>query len=343
MLGAAFYNSIIPRKNFEFEVMPLYAFGTNDLNGYAHLAYSFYPDAIFQRIQFGAITTRYAYETEPFDMSFNKIAPEIIVEFKKKKANSPFTSSIKYRNINIIRDGAQGRFENNTTDYSRIQVFSNFNDLTYTLAKKDVISPYSLNINVQQGEQICKSSLTFKYSYNFKKKNKGIDVRLFAGTFIGSTANAGPYEFRLSGQRGYQDYLYDHIYLGRTETSGTLANQFTETDGAFKFYSPLGQTSKWITSLSVKSSLGNIKFPILLYADIGTTSRDALDTEDILYNAGICIPILKDVAEVYFPVLISNDFKEYKEANNLDYSETIRFTLHLNLVNPFYLIRNISL
>jgi hypothetical protein len=131
--------------------------------------------------------------------------------------------------------------------------------------------------------------------------------------------------------------------LGRTETSGTLANQFTETDGAFKFYSPLGQTSKWITSLSVKSSLGNIKFPILLYADIGTTSRDALDTEDILYNAGICIPILKDVAEVYFPVLISNDFKEYKEANNLDYSETIRFTLHLNLVNPFYLIRNISL
>lgn len=343
MLGAAFYNSIIPRKNFEFEVMPLYSFGTNDLNGYAHLAYTHYPNAVFQRIEFGAITTRYAYETIPFNMSFNKIAPEVTFTVKKKKANSPFTSTIKYRNISIIRDDAQGIFKDSTINYSRTQFFSNFNELTYTLSKKDVISPYSLKINLQQGDQICKSSLTFKYSYNFKKKNKGIDVRLFAGTFIGSTANAGPYEFRLSGQRGYQDYLYDHIYLGRTETSGTLANQFTETDGAFKFYSPLGQTSKWITSLSVKSSLGNIKFPILLYADIGTTSRDALDTEDILYNAGICIPILKDVAEVYFPVLISNDFKEYKEANNLDYSETIRFTLHLNLVNPFYLIRNISL
>jgi len=343
MLGAAFYNSVLPRKKFVMELMPLYSIGTHDLNGYAHLAYSLYPNTTFHRIQFGAIATRYAYKTDPFNMSFNKIAPEVTFEFKKKKATSPFTNSINYRNISIIRDGVQERFENNAINYSRIQVFSNFNDLTYTLAKKDVITPYYLKINLQQGEQICKTSLTFKYSYHFKKKNKGIDVRLFAGTFIGSTTNAGPYEFRLSGQTGYQDYLYDNIYLGRTETSGWLSNQFTETDGAFKLYSPLGQTSKWITSLNIKSSLGNIKFPILLYADIGATSHDALNKEDILYDAGVCLVILKDVAEVYFPVLMSDDFKRYKEANNIAYSETIRFTLHLNLVNPFRLIRNLSL
>lgn len=344
MLGAAFYNSILPRKNFEFEIMPLYSFGTNDLNGYGHLAYTKYYNSIFHHIQVGITGSRYAYKTTPFEMSFNKIAPELVIEFKKKAATSPYTSTLKYRNISINRDGVKERYEYNTITSSRIQVFTNFNDLTYTLAKKDVISPFSLNINLQQGEQICKTALTFKYSYHFEKKNKGVDVRFFAGTFIAtSSENAGLYRFRLSGQTGYQDYLYDNIYIGRTETTGLYSKQFTETDGGFKFFSPLGQTSKWITALNVKSSLGNMKLPLFVYADIGTTANDALLNDKILYDAGLGFSIKKDILEIYFPILISKDFKNYKETNELSYAETIRFTLHLNLVNPFYLIRNFSL
>ena len=343
MLGAAFYNSLLPRKNFEFEIMPLYSFGTKDLNGYGHFTYTHYPNAVFHHIKLGGTVTRYAYTNNPLSTSFNKIAPEITFEFKKKAATSLFTNTLKYRNISIIRDEVRSQLENNNIRYSSVQVSTNFNDLSYTLFKNDVISPYSIKINLQQGEEMCKSSLTFIYHYNFKKRNKGIDVRLFAGTFIGTTAqNAGPYRFRLSGQAGYQDYLYDYIYLGRTETAGILSQQFTETDGGFKFYSPLGQTSKWITSLSVKSSLGNIKLPLLLYADIGATSHDALNKEDVLYDAGVCVSLRKNVFEIYFPVLISKDFESYKEANGISYAETIRFMLHLNLVNPFYLIRNIS-
>ncbi|HET6225142.1 MAG TPA: M1 family metallopeptidase [Bacteroidia bacterium] len=342
MLGAAFYNSIIPRKNFEFELMPLYSFGTNDLNGYAHATCTHYFDKGIHSLQFGFTGARYALNTDPFDMSFNKIAPEVSIAFNKKSACISHT--LTYRNISIIRDGVQSKFENNQTNYSRIQVITNFNDLTYNLTKRDVISPYSASVNVQQGEQMCKTSLTLKYAYHFKKKNKGVNIRLFAGTFIGTSAtNAGPYRFRLSGLTGSQDYLYDHIFLGRTETQGVFSQQFAEADGGFKFYSPLGQSSKWLTALNIKSSLGNMKLPLLLYADIGTCSKDALTSEDVLYDAGVCLSIKKDVFEVYFPILISQNFKDYNKANDLSYGETIRFMLHLNLVNPFYLIRNLSL
>jgi hypothetical protein len=41
--------------------------------------------------------------------------------------------------------------------------------------------------------------------------------------------------------------------------------------------------------------------------------------------------------------LISKDFQDYKKANGTKYEETIRFTLNLNLINPFDLIRKLEL
>ena len=86
-----------------------------------------------------------------------------------------------------------------------------------------------------------------------------------------------------------------------------------------------------------------MKLPINLYADIGTADENSLQDERVLYDAGVCISLRKNFFEVYFPILISQNFKDYKEANDLKYVETIRFTLNLNLINPFSLIRNFSL
>lgn len=345
MFGAVLYNSLLPRKHFEFELMPLYSYSTNDLAGYGHLAYTFYPDGpVFQHIQFGFVGARYAQTNNPFYMNFNKIAPELAIEFKKKKSTGHFTNTLKYRNITIIQDIDRQKFENNGVTHSRVSTTSNFNDLTYTLAKRDAITPYSISINMQQGENMCKAGLTAKYSYHFRKKNKGVDLRFFAGTFIGTNlTDGGPYRFRLSGQRGYQDYLYDHVYLGRTETNGLLANQFTETDGGFKFYSPVGQSAKGLVALNIKSSLGNMKLPVNLYADLGTVADDGILKQKVLYNAGVSVSIAKDVFEIFFPLLLSDDFNTYKKTNKLEYIETVRFTLNLKLMNPFDLLRNFTL
>ena len=167
---------------------------------------------------------------------------------------------------------------------------------------------------------------------------------MFAGTFVGNNnSTTNDYRFRISGQRGYQDYLYDNIYLGRSEVNDVLASQFTETDGGFKFYSPVGQTSKWIVALNLKSSLGNAKIPLALYADIGTTEYDGRVTENVLYDTGVCLSIRKKIFEIYFPFLICQDFKNYVKANDIKYQETIRFTLNINLLNPFDLIKDFKL
>jgi hypothetical protein len=344
MVGVALYNNIFPQKKFEFEIMPMLSYSTNDFAGYGHAVYNIFPEGnLFQKISLGATATRYAYSNSPFDLNFNKFAPEINFEFKKSSARSPFTHSIRYRNITIILDSYKGKYEFSPPVYSRDTVIFNYNDLTYLFKRKHAVTPYSIGLNVQEGQEMIKTSLTANYSYKFKNKNKSFDVRLFAGTFLATTLrNAGNYRFRMSGWRGSQDYLYDNIYLGRTETEGILANQFVENDGGFKFYSPNGQSGKWLAALNFRSSLGNMKIPLSLYADIGTCGSDGINKAQLLYDAGICLSIRKNMFEIFFPVLICNDFKEYKKANDLKYEETIRFTLNLNLINPFELARNFS-
>jgi len=60
--------------------------------------------SLFQRITFGATTTRYSYTNHPTDLNFNKVAPELTIEFKRKYARSPYKQTLRYRNINIFKD-----------------------------------------------------------------------------------------------------------------------------------------------------------------------------------------------------------------------------------------------
>jgi hypothetical protein len=62
----------------------------------------------------------------------------------------------------------------------------------------------------------------------------------------------------------------------------------------------------------------------------------------VLYNAGLCLSLSDNLFEIYFPLLLSKDLQDYKSANNLKYQETIRFTLNLNLLNPFEALKNFS-
>jgi hypothetical protein len=85
-------------------------------------------------------------------------------------------------------------------------------------------------------------------------------MRFFAGTFLWKSNNFGSsamadVRYRLSGQTGDQDYLYDNIYLGRNETSGLLSRQMTNSDGGFKVLTFRGQTSEYLTTLNLNTTL----------------------------------------------------------------------------------------
>ena len=144
---------------------------------------------------------------------------------------------------------------------------------------------------------------------------------------------------QMSGLTGEQDYLFSTAFLGRTEEDGPFSKQFTEQEGGFKIYSPVGRTDNWLVSVNTKAKFPGL--PVLFYIDLGTytNAADAFSGSQILmYNGGVCLSIIRDVAEIYFPLFASSDIRQYYEVNEkTKYKEKIRFQLNLNLLDPFEL------
>ncbi len=339
MAGFAFYNHFLFQKKIEWDILPMYASQNNDLAGYAQLKLNFTPKKVFQQISIGVSGARFAYASQPYLLNFNKVTPFIQFNVKKRNPRSNVSHSFKVRNINLFTDGYDYVLNQVGTQYevTRDSQQHNYIDASYILKNDKAINPYSLLLNFQGGDYMSKLALTLKY-YLTINEDKSIEFRVFGGSFLDQT-NAGPYRFRMSGQTGYQDYFYDHIYLGRSETQGLWPNQFTETDGAFKVYTPLGQSAEWIVALNIKSPKP-FKIPLKLYADLGTASKSALLNDELLYNAGIDICIAQDVFEIYIPLVMNKDIRTTIDINNKTFLETIRFTLNLSMVNPLDIIKN---
>ncbi|GAB4143589.1 MAG: hypothetical protein Fur0041_18670 [Bacteroidia bacterium] len=362
MIGAAFYNKLVPQKKFEWTLMPMYSTGSGKAVGYTDAFFNITPGKVFQKIRIGAKANQYNFykvknADHPLDKApdreliFRKIAPEISFDIRKKKLRSPINQTIKVRGIWLKEDIIKTDYAPDFSSYNWYigTTERTFYEGSYTLTNTRKVHPYSFKVAYQQGDNMSKVTFTGNYRISYSAK-KGIDFRIFAGAFI-DTTNTGPYRFRMSGWGplgiGNHDYLYDNIMLGRSENSGLLAQQFVEEDGGFKVYSPVGQSGKWMLAVNMNADLPfkkGLLNMIHLYADAGICGEDGRVSESLLYNAGIKLSVLGGgLLDIYFPLIISKDIKNYYNANGLKYGNQIRFTFNIGKFNLSNLSGLISL
>jgi hypothetical protein len=353
MLGMAFYNQLVPEKKFQYTLMPLYGWGSKQLVGHASFFFNINPHIAFQSIRFGAVANSYNYldidslitqdgmdDLKSDYLRFIKVAPEIAVELKKKRLRNTLTHTIRARSVVTLTDELYRDLFNDsvkTTDKVFYEVY-------YLIQDKQKLNPWSVLAQFQTGDKMTKIQLNANYKLRYHI-NGWIDFRIFAGKFLSDIANNGLYRFRLSGwgPQGIDkhDYLYDHIFIGRSEQSGLWSQQMTITDGAFKFYSPVGQTGNWLTALNLDIKLP-IKTKLLnvfrLYSDFGVHPVDGRSDIGFQYNAGIHFSL--QVLDIYIPLLISNDLNDWKKANGIEFDQTIRFGLRINNLRIKNIIEN---
>ena len=362
MLGAAIYNNLIPEKKFEYVIMPMYSFQNKDLAGGAMVGYNMHFDKLFQTVRVGVKAERYSYANDPLkDLNFNKIAPEITFELKKKHLNSSLKQSVYIRQVNVTKEIAAGNLHR-PPNYHYDTAFIAINELVYMLNNNKKINPYNVSLNVQQGDNFVKSFITANYQVTLKKKGKAIDIRGFAGAFFNHDSLAdGSYFFRPSSATGSDDYMYDNVFLGRSEVNNKnfLSHQSAESEGNMKVWTPLGRSGTWIGALNIKAPLPG-KFPLKLFADFTVLPTNVTLDQSMLYDAGVYIPLVKGFVEVYFPLLMSKDIRDVFYLNNPDLAtppngddpdkyrfkrmaRMIRFTFNIHRMNPFEIVRNLSL
>lgn len=350
MLGAAIHDQTIYDKKVEYVLAPMYAFKSKTLTGFAELNFNFFPKNVFRKVTLGTNARSFAYNTidernlsfvgTDLFLNYLRVSPSLQMEFQNKNKTSHATHVLKLSYHTIIKEELNVGMVYNQDTYNLIKrVGSNITMLTYDLTDKRVINPYSLQASVQHDGYMTKASATFKENFTISK-NKSVEVRVFAGTFIrGNAEQNGPYRFRMSGYRGDQDYLYEANYLGRSEYNGLAFSQFTDVEGAFKVWTPLGQSATYLIAANIKSPT-IWKLPFKVFADIGTAEKVSLNKENILWDAGLNVTLVKDMVDVYLPLLYSNDIKETLTLNNVSFMNTIRFTFNIHKLKPKEMLIN---
>ncbi len=189
-------------------------------------------------------------------------------------------------------------------------------------------------------------AFTGNYFFNFSGKG-GVNLRFFLGKFIYTQDKTTLLQFEtdrfhlnMSGPNGHEDYTYSNFFIGRTEYEGLPSQQIMVRDGAFKVRTDLlsakiGKTDNWLSAVNLTMDIPDrfnplqvlpLKIPLKIFADFGTNA-DAWEKDGegdrFLYDAGLQVSFLKELVNIYVPLLYSKVYKDYFQSTpNNDFLQT---------------------
>lgn len=356
MAGAAFYNSLAPRKNLEYWVNPMFSFNASDIVGTANLQYHLYPKTgMAKRLTFGLDARRFTEanlsafpkETAPpelqqidTDVQYVRFVPSVTLNFRPKHPRSSVSKQLQFRHLNLNRE----TFTQDTAFYnveSSLRDNSYYiNELTFSLEDKRRIHPYGLKAQIQQSQDFSLASAELKYRLSYKgKKHDGLDIRLFGGVFLNN--DEGNVVLTMS-DTGPRDFVYDDLLFGRNELSGFFSQQTQVRHGGFKI--PLGSVGfadDYLISANLKSTIWS-KIPVKAYFNLGygRNSNSLIPwSEKVLAEGGLALVIVPEKFEVYLPLVYSDDFQSRINVNGLSLLQRVSFLLDIDGLNPVKLVR----
>lgn len=335
MPGITFHNRVFPGSPFEYSLMPLYSSGTNSFAGNGNFDWSFFPSSnLIHSIIFSAEATRFAYYrqkkndfTDAFNLHYTAIPVSLQFRLRKKDALSPQSASVQLRNISTLADE---RIYNGTsfkTETAKLQ----YQQAEFSFKNNRLFDPFSLTTTLENGKNYTKAQAEFNYMISYRNPGKGIRSRLFAGVFIHNDETIRNYKFRMSAWSGYQDYLFDNWFLGRSEIDGILSQQMEVNDGGFKSFSFAGQSDKWLTALNLTFDFPG-RLPIAFFFDAGMVPKEKFgdfETESFYYDGGLSFFLMRNVMEIHIPLFRSSAIRDAQEANDKKFKDNIRFVFSI--------------
>jgi hypothetical protein len=326
--GLVLHNITMPENKFRFIVAPLYSFRSKSFNGAGSIAYVTHPKNNFEEVTVQLDAKSFNYNESGVNMSkllftrYTKVAPSLRLVLKEPKANSPITRTLMLKGygiqeeyFNYVQDPVDSLFrpeKKNEQLYYGLLRYSHRNDRTF--------NPFNYAGELQSGKNFMKLTAEANIRIDYHIKNKSLYVRAFAGKFfnINNPASFTNDRYYLNSTfSGANDYLYDDTYIGRNEREGLASQQVSIREGGLKIptpflASPLGRNDNWLAAINLKSDLP-VKLPIRLFLDVAVfadASKLNPSGDKILFDGGVEFHI-KDMVNIYVPLVMSRDFKDY--------------------------------
>jgi hypothetical protein len=370
MAGLAFHNVFVPEKKFEYILMPMYSTRTNTFVGGGNVSYNFYPgiktgkEHWIRKIALELGAQSYHFRDfnnttvdhliiEEKTFRFSKVVPGITFYFNPAEKNTGIQSSLalKVNQVKYETNVYQPCFNCDSSEffYRIVNEEKYFPEILYSITQNNSINPSSAFVGVRY---IAKDDMLrvfgeMNHRFSYKGRNRGFDVRMFAGA-VTNSGGAGDYRLRMSGYTGADDYMFNHVFLGRSESEGILSKQFVAAEGGFKTPTVTGQSNSWLVAMNLKTSIPT-RIPVKLFADIGWYGKDpnSRDDKNFMYDYGFELTIIPNAFSIYIPIGFSQDIKDYYDAQAGDpygnWYNRIRYEIRFEKLNPLKLIRSIEL
>jgi hypothetical protein len=342
MLGVLLYSPLIPQQTFEYQVLPLYGLGNQDIAGMARVSLNLYPyNGLIQAIQLTLDARRFGYDA--FGTSYNRLRGEMLLTFRNADARSPLR---KYLKLGMTTASVLG--------YPSAEGFLETYYLTAdaNIASSHALGPYSLNLNAEKSNNYWRTTLEAHYARTLRYARNALQLRLYASAFPSRENDFNDfYAIRLSGSAGIHDYRYEQLYLGRSEyiTDANrqifLSQQFVMNEGGFASNNPYAFSDKWMITAGFKVRVPRI--PVYWFIHAGTyagagdtvwdiSPEESIQSAQVAYETGAMVD-LGGMVRIYFPVYASRDITAVNDALLENYWQTIRYSIDFNGINPFKL------
>ena len=208
--------------------------------------------------------------------------------------------------------------DSNNVDDNKLNNYSIYN-LGYYYSDIGIIKYLKSSANTEFSNNFGKINLVFDYRKIFNS-NRQFQARVYLGKFFWNNRNFENFNYNLGRSGGY---LFLDNYLGRSERTGLLSQQFIMAGGGFKSFFDNPTTDNFM--LTTNLNIGLWKW-IEGYLDLGTL-KDKGEKSRYFYGTGLRLNLLPDFFELYFPISSSNGFELSQE----NYSNKIRFIVSYNL------------
>ena len=308
--GFNFLNKGLKNKPFSYEIFSQYASKEKTLVGSLNLKYQVNNEI---NDNFSTVYNIF-YKTNHYneDLRFQVFSPSITINFRD---NNNLRSNIR-RSFSISMYSVD-KDSNNLND-NKLDNYSIYN-LGYYYSDIDIIKYLKSSINTEFSNNFGKINLVFDYRKIFNS-NRQFQARVYLGKFFWNNRNFENFNYNLGRSGGY---LFLDNYLGRSERTGLLSQQFIMAGGGFKSFFDNPTTDNFM--LTTNLNIGLWKW-IEGYLDLGTL-KDKGEKSRYFYGTGLRLNLLPDFFELYFPISSSNGF----ELSQKSYSNKIRFIVSYNL------------
>ncbi len=304
-------------------------------------------------------------------MSFSKLAPRLRFTFREDKPRSTMHRYMQFKSffikedfLTIARDSVFSPTDTVITERAGTRSVSrNIVQALFVIENFRALYPYRAELKAEHGKGFLRFAFTGNYFLNYPAKKGGVDLRLFAGKFIYTNkakADRFLYGLNLSAPKGNLDYTYSEYFIGRNDypfrfdgidwTPGY--QQIMIRDGGLKVNTDaqgnIGSSDNWVAAINAAFDIPDrinplsvlpLNIGLKVFVDAGTYAEawEKNATADrFLYDAGLQVSLVKDLVNIYIPVVYSSVFSDYNKSiipKKNRFFKTISFSIDLHKLN----------